>query len=362
MPPKVKKMDSAPAFVRALLAHFDATRRDLPWRSTTDPYRIWISEVMLQQTRVETVIPYYDRWMQQFPSVATLADASEQVVLRAWEGLGYYSRARNLHAAAKVVRERHSGLVPDSVEGLRALPGIGAYTAGAVSSIAYGVAEPAIDGNARRVFSRILDMADPSLTQIHTAVRDIIPADRPGDFNQAVMELGATICTPRPCCSKCPVQWHCRAFALGTVHLRPGVSARKASPVFNIAVVVLIDADGRALLTQRPPRGLLAGFWTFPAAEPQAQQSSYAKAARRMAAALVSAPLSRARRLDPVSHAFSHRTEVYHPFVYHTRRAAASYDTAFRWVAIDSMHELPVPVAQRRIARAAGLVVHELHL
>ncbi len=349
-----KEMDVPPdSLVRRLLAHYEATRRAMPWRETRDPYAIWVSETMLQQTRVDAALPYYMRWIEQFPTIDALADADEAVVLRAWEGLGYYSRARNLHTAARVVRERYGGALPDTAAGLRALPGIGAYTAGAVSSIAFGRAEPAIDGNARRVYARILDLEDDAIPAIHRAAVAIVPADRPGDFNQAIMELGATICTPRPHCQRCPVEDLCLARVRGTIPIRPSVAPSKAVPTFHVATAVIIDDDGSTIVTQRPSAGLLAGFWEFPSRI--CGRSAVARNARELATALIGAKPPRARRIDPIQHAFSHRIEIYHPFVYRVRTTDVAGDVAAAAVSPSMLSALPLPVAQRRIASAAGI-------
>ena len=196
-----------PGFRRALLGHFDRSRRALPWRSERTPYRVMVSEFMLQQTRVETVIPYYERWLRRFPGWEALADAGEDEVLRAWTGLGYYRRARNLHRAARVVRERFGGELPKEPAALKRLPGVGEYTAGAVASIAFGRAVPAVDGNVRRVLCRILDVAAPTAGRLREEAARLVDPGRPGDFNEALMELGATVCTPRaPGCGGCPVR------------------------------------------------------------------------------------------------------------------------------------------------------------
>jgi A/G-specific adenine glycosylase len=341
----------AETLARLLLEHFDSTRRDMPWRRTTDPYAIWVSEVMLQQTRVEAVIPYYNRWLTQFPDITALAGAEEPAVLRAWEGLGYYSRARNLHKAARIVRETMHGTIPGTREQLMALPGVGAYTAGAVSSIAFGRREPAVDGNARRVFARVLDMEDSAIPAVAARVRDIIPADRPGDFNQAVMELGATICTPRPHCGRCPVAGCCVALQRGTVALRPTPTQRRPVPTFDLAVAIVLAPDNRVHVTQRPGTGLLAGFWEFPARA--AAHSTMSRTAGAIVRALLHhAP--RPRRLETVSHTFSHRVEIYHPFVYRLKTDPVC-DVTSAWADRDRLMELPMAVAQRRIAQLAGL-------
>ena len=210
--------ESLPALRRALLDHYDRTARDLPWRRETDPYRIWVSEVMLQQTRVETVVGYYGAWMERFPDLDTLAGADADDVMKAWEGLGYYRRARNLHRGAAVVRDSLGGAVPGSYAALRDLPGVGDYTAGAVASIAFGEVVPAVDGNVRRVLARLYDVAEPKPAWLRRTAAEWVDADRPGDWNQALMELGAVVCTPaKPNCDVCPVSSGCAALAAGTI-------------------------------------------------------------------------------------------------------------------------------------------------
>ena len=217
------------AFRSDLLAHFDRNKRDLPWRMDRTPYRVMVSELMLQQTRVETVLPYYARWLEQFPTFEALAAASVDDVLRAWKGLGYYARARNLHKAAQVVRDRYQGVLPEDPAELRALPGVGEYTTGALASIVFGVAIPAVDGNVKRVLARLFDEATPSPKWLRAVAGDLVDPERPGDFNEAMMELGATVCTPRaPRCGDCPVRPHCFAYQRDTVLERP--SPRRRPP------------------------------------------------------------------------------------------------------------------------------------
>jgi A/G-specific adenine glycosylase len=218
----------------ALLSWYDENRRDLPWRAgpgvAPDPYRVWISEVMLQQTRVETVRPYFERWMLRFPTLHALAAAPSEEVMKAWEGLGYYSRARNLHAAVREVSDRFGGEIPDDPAAFRALPGVGRYTSGAVLSIAFGRPEPVVDGNVRRVFARLADDPAPADRRLWEMAGEIVEGERPGDLNQALMELGATVCTPRsPRCGACPIAPHCAARAVGTQEIRP--APRRAGPV-----------------------------------------------------------------------------------------------------------------------------------
>jgi len=254
---------------RALLGWFEAEARDLPWRRTRDPYLIWLSEVILQQTRVDQGLPYYERFVEAFPTVQALASAPEDAVLKRWEGLGYYTRARNLHKAAKHVVEEYGGHLPRQPELLQLLPGVGKYTAGAIASIAFGVRAPVVDGNVKRVLARLFDIDSPiddvaTDRGLWTIAESLVPAKNPGDFNQSLMELGARICTPKaPLCEACPVAKHCQARRAGTQLARPVRHARKAVPHKEI-VVACIEREGLYLLGKRPPSGLLGGLWEFP--------------------------------------------------------------------------------------------------
>jgi A/G-specific adenine glycosylase len=341
----------------ALLDFFDTAARELPWRGpAADPYVIWVSEVMAQQTRVETVVPYFERWMLRFPVVAALAEAPLDDVLRLWEGLGYYSRARNLHSAALIMRERHAGAVPDTYAALRSLPGVGEYTAGAVSSMAFGERVPAVDGNVRRVLARLLDEPAPSPAQLREVATALVPADRPGDFNQALMELGATICTPRrPRCHRCVIAEYCASRAAGTQLSRPLPRKRSTLPAFDIATAILRRDDGRVLIARRPPTGLLAGLWNFPGREMQVDEIA-ATVVERIAAASGEIR-SAAVPLCVVEHVFSHRRERYHcmvvevePHVDDARSAGMSMDHV-AWVGADA-RGFALPRAQRRIHTA----------
>ncbi|MFQ5946291.1 MAG: A/G-specific adenine glycosylase, partial [Anaerolineae bacterium] len=229
-------MPSLPSLAQLFLAWYENHQRPLPWRDGSDPYAIWVAEVMLQQTQARTVVPYYTKFIRRFPTAESLAAASLDEVLKAWEGMGYYARARNLHDAARRVVERHGGRVPDTLATLRELPGIGRYTAGAIVSIAYGIPAPALDANARRVLSRVyLVDGDPGDRAIETQLWDLagslVPPERPGDFNQAIMELGATICLPRrPKCGRCPVARRCGARELGRQEEIPRRAAPRRRP------------------------------------------------------------------------------------------------------------------------------------
>lgn len=253
-----------------LLVWYRENARTLPWRSDPTPYHVWISEVMLQQTRVAAVLDYYRRFLDAAPGAADLAALSEDRLMKLWQGLGYYSRARNLQKAAKQIMADHGGVFPNTYEDIRALPGVGDYTAGAVSSIAFGLPVPAVDGNVLRVCARITgdggDIAAPAMKKwVTAALADIIPLDAPGDFNQALMELGATVCLPNgaPLCEKCPVSGFCRAFQEGRTGELPVKSAKKARRVEERTVYLLFFEDCVAL-RRRPDRGLLAGLWEYP--------------------------------------------------------------------------------------------------
>ncbi len=252
-----------------LVAWFQEAHRDLPWRRTRDPYALWVSEVMLQQTQVPTVVPYFERFMARFPTVESLADADLGEVLALWQGLGYYGRARNLHAAARIVRDEMGGHLPRDVGALRALPGIGEYIAAAIASTAYGVPEPALDSNVIRVITRVFDVAEdpnraPARRLIRAHARALLRPDQPGIFNQAIMELGAVICVSRnPLCPRCPINAYCAARALGIQNERP-VRRPRGELSHRDLVAALIARERRLLLVRRVPRGLLGGLWELP--------------------------------------------------------------------------------------------------
>lgn len=256
-----------------LLRWYDQSARVLPWREDPTPYRVWVSEIMLQQTRVEAVRPYYERFLEAFPTVEALAGAPEDRLLKQWEGLGYYNRARNLRRAAQVIVERYGGQVPASFEELRSLPGIGDYTAGAVASIAFQIPVPAVDGNVLRVISRVLcrydNILDPRVKRrTERELRQVLP-QRVGDFNQSLMELGALVCLPGgpPQCLVCPLRQVCRGRAQGVAEELPVKAKAKPRRREDRTVFLLVSREGRLALSRRPDQGLLAGLWELPAAE-----------------------------------------------------------------------------------------------
>ena len=256
--------------VPPLLSWYDINARVLPWRENAEPYRVWVSEVMLQQTQVDTVIPYYNRFMREIPDILSLAELHEEKLMKLWEGLGYYSRARNLQKAARIITAEHGGRFPEALNEILALPGIGKYTAGAIASICFGQPEPAVDGNVLRVVSRLTgddtDISLPSAKDNVTALlRESYPTDRSGDFTQSLMELGATVCLPNgaPKCDVCPLASLCRAFWEGTQRSLP-VKAKKAPRKKELKTVFLLCCEDKLAVRQREANILLGGLWEFP--------------------------------------------------------------------------------------------------
>jgi A/G-specific adenine glycosylase len=271
-----------------LIAWYESRKRDLPWRRTKDPYAIWVSEVMLQQTQVKTVLGYYERWMQRFPTVQALAAADDADVLHAWQGLGYYSRARRLLAGARAVSERHAGKLPRDVNALLALPGIGPYSAGAIASIAFGLPEPIVDGNVVRVLCRLFALTgDPAKAplkqELWRLARELVPAEQPSEFNQSLMELGATICArSSPRCAECPVAKQCQGLARGLERELPQL-AKRAPPTEVATAAAYVRRGDAVLLRQMPadaPRW--AGLWVLPFAELSATEKAAAGAVRAL--------------------------------------------------------------------------------
>jgi A/G-specific adenine glycosylase len=298
------------AWVRSLLAWFAVHRRQMPWREHADPYRVWVSEIMLQQTQVATATPYFNRFMARFPSVDALARASQHDVLLAWEGLGYYSRARNLLAAAREVVGNYGGRLPECACELRRLPGIGFYTAAAVASICFGECEPAVDGNVVRVFARFRafegDVTGTTVRrQIANRLRPFIPPGEAGDFNQAMMELGAMVCRPRrPSCRDCPLRATCRGRRQNRLEDLPQKGGKRDLPVRRCSAFVVIKAASKVLLVQHSDRAMLSGLWGIPVVDNQAlpDKSDLAGAIRSLTGLTVDS----VERLGCVRHDYSH--------------------------------------------------------
>jgi len=332
---------------RRLLAWYRANKRAMPWRETKDPYAIWISEAMLQQTRVETVIPYWENFLQQFPDVHALATADCDDVLGAWAGLGYYSRARNLQAAARVIDEEYAGRLPEDVETLRTLPGIGRYTAGAVASIAYDREEPVLDGNVKRVLARFLGIREDIgrstvVERLWKEAGRLARGPSPGDLNQALMELGATLCTPKaPSCTACPIAADCDALHVGDAASLP-VKARKKPARRVEATVGLVVRRGKALAVRRPTGGLLGGLWDLPGGE-LAPGESPAAGLKRALRDRVGLAVARVSRVGKVEHVFTHRKLTLHVYRCNTpkgRTRLSGFDT-HKWLPPRSITTLP---------------------
>lgn len=326
-----------------LLHWYDEHKRTLTFRGTRDPYRIWISEIMLQQTRTETVGAYYERFLQRFPDVFELANASEQEVLKSWEGLGYYSRARNLHRAAQMLVEKYRGVFPKTIEELQTLPGIGSYTAAAVASIAFDIPVPAMDGNLTRVFSRIYgvreDVGIPSVKRkLFQLACQAMPLKRCGDFNQALMDLGAGICiSGTPTCESCPLCAYCNAFEEGDADLLPMRSVAKPPKIIEMAVLIVFH-KGKIWMVQRK-EALLHGLWVFPLFEEFHSIDDvieYYRASKKA--------VSSVRYLGEARHIFTHR--VWNMRIY-SCVVPSSEIADGKWVSIDEMEQLPIPTAMR---------------
>jgi A/G-specific adenine glycosylase len=351
-------------FTCQLLDWYQRQGRSLPWRGHPDPYAVWVSEIMLQQTRVETVIPYFERWMARFPTVSALAAASQQDVLAIWEGLGYYSRARNLHCAAQKVAAEHGGELPGDVILLRKLPGVGRYTAGAIASMAFGLDEPALDGNIRRVLARVFDVSLPARSpegerHLWGLASAHLPPGKAGDYNQAMMDLGATICTPKsPLCSSCPVAQVCQARALGVQEQRPVEAPRPAVPHITVTAAVIVR-DGQVLIAQRPAEGLLGSMWEFPGGKLEPEESLPDCLHREIIEEL-GAEVAVGERLGVYRHAYTHFRVTLHAF-YCTLTGGEPRPIqaqAVRWVPVDALGQYPMGKIDRQIAK--DLLVVEL--
>ena len=350
---------------RRLLSWYDEYRRDLPWRKTKDPFAIWISESMLQQTRVDTVIPYYERFLDRFPTVDQLADAELEDVYGLWTGLGYYSRARNLHSAAQTIVNEHAGQLPNTVKDLRKLKGIGPYTAGAVASIAFNKEEPLVDGNVIRVLTRWLDWREdvstkPVLDTLWKWAGRLVKGERPGDFNQALMELGATVCTPRaPRCLICPIQRSCLGRQAGDPESIPFKPKKKRAQSVQ-GVAVWIERKGKGLAVRRPEGGLLGGMWELPGGTLETNENIEA-GLRRCLHESHSLKLGQLKAMGQIEHLFSHRRLKLHIFQAHAfeGRIRRHEIAEHRWLSPERMAELPQGGPTRKALALLGKTSHE---
>ena len=349
---------SVPEFPSALLEWYSQHARDLPWRNNPNPYAVWVSEIMLQQTRVETVIPYFKRWMETFPTIASLAIASQQEVLSAWEGLGYYGRARNLHHAAQTVMAEWGGKLPRDFAALRRLPGVGRYTAGAIASIAFGLDTPALDGNIRRVLARLFDVAEPlgspaAEKRFWELVASNLPPGKAANYNQALMDLGALICTPRqPDCPHCPLRAGCAANASGLQAERPIRLARPQIPHHTVTAAVIRDGC-RVLIAQRPTKGLLGGLWEFPGGKQQPGEDLVPCLQREICEELGTDIIVK-EKLGVYKHAYTHFRVTLHAFQCQLQEGARPRPIQvqdLRWVDLAELGSIPMGKIDRQIAR-----------
>ena len=337
-----------------LLNWYEKYHRSLPWRKTSDPYCIWVSEVMLQQTRVQTVIPYYEKFLSVFPSLQMLAESDLQKVLKCWEGLGYYARARNLHRATQEIMTHHGGIVPQDLSSLKALPGIGDYIAAAVSSIAFGNPHAVVDGNVKRVLARFhktdLPINNPAAGKVFKAAADVfLEKSRPGTFNQAVMELGALVCTPKnPRCNDCPLARKCVAFKDKVVEEYPRRIKKARIPEYRVAVGVVWKGS-RVLITQRKPEGLLGGLWEFPGGKIQNGETP-SDACIREINEEVNLVVETEEPIARIRHAYTHFKIVMDVFrcIYLNGRIKLRGPVDYKWIRLSEIDRFPFPGANRK--------------
>lgn len=351
----MKKLD--PSLVRwlrrRLLAWFGRHARKLPWRQGPHPYRVWVSEIMLQQTQVAAVLPFYRRFLRRFPTVRALARAGQNAVLKAWEGLGYYSRARNLQRAARQVARQN--VFPATAEAWRLLPGIGRYTANAIASICLGERVPVVDGNVARVWARFFrlegELERPDTRrQLWDLGDQLVPAAAPGDFNQAVMELGALVCLPRrPACASCPLATRCQARAAGQPERFPRRRRKRPVPHYQVAAAVL-ERGGRYLVGQRPAPGLLGGLWEFPGGKVEPGET-LPQALKREIREELGLRVRVGRELVAVDHAYTHFRVTLHAFACAAVRGEPEpcWHQALRWVTLEEMRRLAFPRANHAV-------------
>ena len=339
-----------------LLRWYDANARSLPWRSDPTPYKVWVSEIMLQQTQVETVIPYFQRFMERFPDLPSLAHADESDVLQVWEGLGYYSRARNLHNAARTILDDHAGQIPADVAALKSLPGIGAYTAGAIASIAFGAHEPALDANIRRVTIRLMDLHEPpdgeTDRRLWEFAREVLPDTRVGDYNQALMDLGSAVCTPvTPHCQLCPLKGECLAFQRGTQNELP-LRKPKAKVPHKLVVAAVITRGDEVLLARRPADGMLGNLWEYPGGSVPEGTSDLPGALLVLLEARFGISAEVKTLLGTFKHAYTHFRITLHALSCELADANRSLlPPGFAWVEISSLSTYPMGKVARQISR-----------
>ena len=342
---------------RKLLAWYDKTKRDLPWRNTKDPYSIWVSEIMLQQTQVKTVIPYYERWIKTLPTIDKLANAPEQKILKLWEGLGYYSRAKNLKKSAKIICKEMNGKLPNTVKNLQNLPGIGRYTAGAISSIAFGLKAPVLDGNVKRVLSRLFCINKNGTTSafencLWGKAEDLLPVRRPGDFNQALMELGATVCMPAsPICQQCPLRTICKAFLKNKVNEFPPSKKKISSKKIEVSAGIIIK-NKKVYIQQRVKNGLMGGLWEFPGGKRE-QGESPEECLKREIKEELRVNVVSLNKVMTIKHTYTQFRVTLTVFNCKLQKKQIRPDGCeqWKWVSLSNLKKYPFPAANVKIVK-----------
>ena len=349
--------EEAIALRQSLLSWYSTQGRDLPWRRSRDPYEIWVSEIMLQQTQVKTVIPYYERWLKALPTVQDLAAASQQQVLKLWEGLGYYARARNLHAAAQQIVSEFGGTFPSTLERAIALKGIGRTTAGGILSAAFDQPVAILDGNVKRVLSRLVALPAPpakAIDRLWTLSEQVLDRQHPRDFNQAFMDLGATICTRHnPACLLCPWQGMCAAYNQNAVSRFPMTDSKKPVPHKHIGVAVISDGQGKILIDRRKQEGLLGGLWEFPGGKIEPGESVEECVSREIKEEL-GIEIEVGDRLITIDHAYTHFKVTLNVFncTHLSGEPQPIECDEVKWVTLDEIDEYPFPKANGQIIAA----------
>lgn len=355
---KKTSIKNGKAIQQHLLEWFSANQRDLPWRHTYDPYQVWISEIMLQQTQVKTVLPYFERWMKALPTVESVAKADEQTILKLWEGLGYYSRARNLQKAARVIVEKHRGVFPSDDGAIRELPGIGPYTAGAIASIAFNQERPILDGNVIRVLTRLANdtrntREAPMQKRLWQWAEEMVPKGHAREFNQGLMELGALVCTPKnPRCGECPLKGECQAYAAGTQEALPNRGKREKSVPITVAIAIL-QKSNKIFIQRRHAKGLMGGLWEFPGGKVEAGETPE-EALHREIQEELSIGIKKIEPFMRLKHAYTKYQVDLHCFKAEPKTKNIQLGAAqeYQWIALKDLSKLPFPAANVRVIKA----------
>lgn len=338
-----------------LLKWFKENKRDLPWRRTYDPYQVWVSEIMLQQTQVKTVLPYFERWMKALPTIESVVNTDEETILKLWEGLGYYSRARNLQKAAQIITKEHAGKFPERYEEILALPGIGKYTAGAISSIAFNQEKPIVDGNIIRLIARL--NGDPRNTRVPKVLREFweiaeswIPKGEARNFNQSMMEFGALVCTPKnPACKNCPLKNHCKAQKADTISEIP--NRGKKPKIENIEVAIaLLKKSNKIFIQKRPKKGLMGGLWEFPGGKLKPGETPKVALKREIQEEL-GIPLKNIQKFDQIKHAYTRYRVNLHAYTAtpKTTKITTKAHAENQWIPIEKLDQFAFPSANVRL-------------